>query len=74
VVELEQAAKTLAALDRPRAHANLTVDQLVADALVIPLVVEVEQVSGTDEHKNASPQWTWLGDGRFEVPLPLRAR
>ena len=43
-VELEQPAETLRALDRPNARGCTPVDQLVADALMVSLVVEVHQI------------------------------
>ena len=43
VIELEQPAETLRALDRPDARGCTPVDQLVADALMTTLVVVVDQ-------------------------------
>lgn len=44
MVELEQTTNALAALDRPSTRGSVAVDELVADALVVPLVVEMDQI------------------------------
>lgn len=48
MVELEQTTNALAALDRPSSRASVAVDQLVADALMVPIVIEVEQILVSD--------------------------
>ncbi|MFT6362483.1 MAG: hypothetical protein ACJAZ8_000889 [Planctomycetota bacterium] len=43
MVELEQAAETLATLDRPSARSYFGIDKFIADTLMVPLVDEVMQ-------------------------------